>query len=44
VHLASALVARAAVPELAVLSLDTSIRSTSGDLGFEVFPLDQPVT
>lgn len=42
-HLASALVARAAVPELAVLSLDTSIRSTSSDLGFEVFPLDQPV-
>ena len=42
VHFASALVARAAVPELAVLSLDTSIRNTSGDLGFEVFPADQP--
>lgn len=37
-HLASALAARAAVPELAVLSLDSSIRRTSGDLGFEVFP------
>ncbi len=37
-HLASALVVRAAVPELAVLSLDSSIRGTSANLGFEVFP------
>ncbi len=37
-HLASALVARAAVPELAVLSLDSRIRRTSLDLGFEVLP------
>ncbi len=38
-HLASALVARVAVPELAVLSLDSRIRKTTSDLGFEVFPL-----
>lgn len=38
-HLASALTAHAAVPELAVLSLDSSIRRTSADLGLEVFPL-----
>ncbi len=37
-HLASALAARAAVPELAVLSLDSRIRKTSLDLGFEVLP------
>lgn len=37
-HLASALAARAAVPELVVLSLDSSVRRTSIDLGFEVFP------
>ncbi len=37
-HLASALVARGAVPELAVLSLDRSIRTSSVDLGFEVLP------
>ncbi len=37
-HLASALAARAAVPGLAVLSLDSSIRRTGMDLGFEVFP------
>ncbi len=37
-HLASALAARAAVPGLAVLSLDNRIRKTSLDLGFEVLP------
>jgi predicted nucleic acid-binding protein len=37
-HLASALAARSAVPELAVLSLDSSIRRTSTDLGFVVLP------
>lgn len=37
-HLASALAARAAVPGLAVLSLDSRIRKTSSDLGFEVLP------
>lgn len=40
-HLASALTARAAVPELAVLSLDGSIRRTSTELGFEVLPFGQ---
>jgi len=37
-HLASALAARAVVPELAILSLDSSIRGASTDLGFEAFP------
>src|SRR5207249_11802593 len=37
-HLASALTARAAIPELAILSLDSSIRKSSLDLGFEVVP------
>lgn len=37
-HLASALATRAAVSELAMLSLDSSIRRTSSDLGFEVYP------
>jgi uncharacterized protein with PIN domain len=37
-HLASALAARAAVPDLALLSLDASIRMTSADLGFVVVP------
>ena len=37
-HLASALTARAAMPELAVLSLDSSIRRSSFDLDFEVLP------
>ena len=37
-HLASALTARAAIPELAILSLDSSIRKSSLDLGFEVLP------
>ncbi len=35
-HLASALSARATVSELAVLSLDSRIRSVSVDLGFQV--------
>ncbi len=38
-HLASALAARVAVPELAVLSLDSRIRKTSLDLGFEALPV-----
>lgn len=37
-HLASALAAHATVSEMAVLSLDSRIRSVSGDLGFQVFP------
>jgi len=37
-HLASVLVARAIVPELAVLSLDSTIRRASDDLGFEIVP------
>jgi len=38
VHLGSALAARAAFPELAILSLDASIRRTGIDLGFQLFP------
>jgi len=37
-HLASALTARSAVPDVAILSLDSSIRRTSTDLGFAVLP------
>lgn len=37
-HLASALAARSAVPEVAILSLDSSIRRVSTDLGFLVLP------
>ncbi len=37
-HLASALAARVAMPELIVLSLDSRIRKTSLDLGFEALP------
>lgn len=37
-HLASALAVRTSIPELAVLSLDTRIRSVCMDLGFEVLP------
>lgn len=37
-HLASALAARVAVPELAALSLDSRIRKPSLDLGFEALP------
>ena len=37
-HLASALVARSAVPGLAVLSLDTRIRRVATLLGFTVWP------
>jgi len=37
-HLASALAARSAVPEVAILSLDSSIRRASTDLGFAVLP------
>jgi predicted nucleic acid-binding protein len=37
-HVASALAARSAVLELAVLSLDGRIRKTTVELGFEVLP------
>jgi hypothetical protein len=37
-HLASALLAREAVPEIAILSLDTVIRATGGQLGFALLP------
>jgi hypothetical protein len=38
VHLASALEARAAMPELAVLSLDDRMRKAARSLGFAVVP------
>lgn len=37
-HLASALVARTAVPDFVVVSLDSRVRKTGLDLGFEVLP------
>lgn len=37
-HLASALVARSVLPELAVLTLDGRIRANARELGFEVLP------
>ncbi|MFV1960110.1 MAG: PIN domain-containing protein [Planctomycetota bacterium] len=37
-HLASALLARSAFPDLAVLTLDRRVRSNARALGFEVFP------
>ena len=37
-HLASALVARSAVAELQILSLDDRIRRSARELGFEVLP------
>ena len=38
IHLASALVARAALPELSVLSLDRRVRGGARGLGFRVVP------
>lgn len=37
-HLASVLAVRAVMPELVMLTLDSRIRSTSIDLGFDVLP------
>jgi predicted nucleic acid-binding protein len=38
IHLASALVARAAVPGIALLSLDDRVRQGARHLGFEILP------
>jgi predicted nucleic acid-binding protein len=40
IHLASALVGRKAVPELAMLSLDTRVRKAANRLGFALAPSD----
>jgi predicted nucleic acid-binding protein len=40
IHLASALAARKAVSDVAVLSLDDRIRKTAGRLGFPLSPVD----
>lgn len=40
-HLASALVARAAVPDLTVLSLDEAVRANARALGFDLQPSDE---
>jgi predicted nucleic acid-binding protein len=37
-HLATALIARSAVPDLAILSLDQRVRSNAKTLGFSVVP------
>jgi hypothetical protein len=39
--LASALVAKAAVPDLIVLSLDDAVRANARTLGFDVQPADE---
>jgi predicted nucleic acid-binding protein len=41
-HLACALVARSAIPDLALLSLDHRIRSSAKLLGFDLIPREQP--
>jgi len=38
IHLASAILARAAVPDLALLSLDERVRANGRALGFTVLP------
>lgn len=38
IHVASALHARAAIPDLAFLTLDSRIRNAASQLGFEVLP------
>lgn len=40
-HLASALVAKAAVPDLAILSLDDNVRENARAMGFDLQPLDE---
>ena len=39
IHLATAVVARSLVPEIAMLSLDKRIRGSARELGFEVIPV-----
>jgi predicted nucleic acid-binding protein len=38
VHIASAVIGRSAVPDLAMLTLDDRIRSVAKELGFEILP------
>ena len=40
-HLASALVARTAVPDVAMLSLDSNVRTNARALGFDLRPVDK---
>lgn len=42
IHLATALAARTALPDLALLSLDGRVRENGAALGFEVFPERPP--
>jgi len=42
IHLASALVARGELPDLALVSLDERVRRNGADLGFEVGPTPAP--
>jgi predicted nucleic acid-binding protein len=42
IHLATALAARAALPDLALLSLDGRVRENGAALGFDVFPERPP--
>jgi predicted nucleic acid-binding protein len=40
IHLATAVLARSLVPELALLSLDERVRRSAGRMGFRVIPED----
>ncbi len=42
IHVASALIARKAVPDVAMLSLDDRIRTSAARLGFRLLPADGP--
>jgi hypothetical protein len=37
-HIASALIGRAAIPDLALLTLDDRIRTAAKELGFKILP------
>lgn len=41
IHLATAVLARSLVPDLAVLSLDGRVRGSAREMGFQVFPEHQ---
>jgi len=42
-HLASALAARAGIPEIALLSLDERVRRCGQQLGFDLLPTQEPI-
>ena len=42
IHLATGMLARSLVPDLALLSLDERIRRSARQMGFQVLPRDEP--